>query len=380
MDYHLKPIEQFVTYYLKSQNSFVDNIDQLFIAKLLDQIDNELKKIRVFISESFYSFDEEKASVFFIRNHQRRIITIINQMGDNLADKTDDPEVISVLRQELSSRLMDLLKFLEQDYVHCLDPDMNITKAYGKKKAFEFLRIISEFHNSFYRCDSLMEIALEPIYTFTRSDQTSYSYKRVRYLHRMIKELERLSKSECIGVKNSLVDILLLINFNNDAYYNYLTNLIKTDIDRLEPIQKKIQKLKYHLKRFKQKNTKHDISFLPNRENIKDQVVSWIIEEISYTESLPATADDSKTACPEDKITLGVSADELALLIKIGMESELIHVDQLTPFTRFIAYHFSTKKQKKISAKSLRNRIYKIVLKDPLGLKVDLLTVLNKYM
>ena len=80
-----------------------------------------------------------------------------------------------------------------------------------------------------------------------------------------------------------------------------------------------------------------------------------------------------------DKISLGVSADELALLIRIGMESELIHVDEISPFTRFIAYQFSTKNQKKISVESLRNRIFKIELKDPLGLKVDLLTVLNKY-
>jgi hypothetical protein len=380
MEYHLKPIEQFVSFYLKTPNPFIDQLNEPILSALLAQMDIEISKTKTFISESFHSFDEEKTGIYFIQNHQRRIITIVNQISDNLNIQFPDPATGKLLLMELSLKLLDLLAFLEQNFVHCLDQQMCITREYGTRMATSFLKIIANFDISFHRCDSLMDIALEPVHTFSLSDLTSYSYERVKYMHRLMKEIERLSRTECIGVKNSLIDILFLINFNNNSFYKYLTKMIQKDVDRQTDDHLKLQKFKLHLKHFRQKNSKQDIAFLPDRKNIKDQVVPWIVEEIEYLESNIRSRKKRKTDEAIEKFDLKISVDQLAVLIKIGKATGLIHIGEISPFTRFISKFFSTKQQTKISARNLRNKVYKTEIHNPEQLKTDLLNLINKYL
>ena len=156
MDYHLKPIEQFVSTYLKPNESFINRLGQACVEDIIVKMIMEIEKVKIFISQSYYSFDEERKCEQFIQNHQRRIVIIINQVNRNMrqAPLTGSNPKYRVQR-ELMDHLNELLKYLENEYTQCLDDELFITTTLGNKKALEFAETTARFHDAFFYSDTI---------------------------------------------------------------------------------------------------------------------------------------------------------------------------------------------------------------------------------
>ena len=182
MDYHLKPIEQFISNYLTPNNTFVDRVHEVILDSLLIMLGNQFERIKGQISESYYSFDDERTSSYFIQNHQHKIVIMTNQISLSLAQENGSAaEAKKTVQSSLIKSLSALLKFLETEYAHCLDNSCYITSAHGNDKAFEYSNFLAALDNPFYYADTLIKIALEPINTFINGDKTSYTHARIKY-------------------------------------------------------------------------------------------------------------------------------------------------------------------------------------------------------
>ena len=145
--------------------------------------------------------------------------------------------------------------------------------------------------------------------------------------------------------------------------------------------EQQLIKLKWHQKYFRQQVIKNDMAFLIHRHNIKDQIISWISEEINYLESNNQllTIQNKNIFPPDTKILLNVSVEQFAFLIKAGIESDILIVEDVVAFSELICKYFSTKKQANISISSLRNRIYKYKFDDPEALKSNILNWISDF-
>ena len=115
MDYHLKSIEQFVSTYLKPNESFINRMNQACVEDIILKMIIEIEKVKIFISQSYYSFDEERKCEQFIRNHQRRIVIIINQVNKGIRENS----IGSNAKYRVQNELME---HLNASMMNCLLP------------------------------------------------------------------------------------------------------------------------------------------------------------------------------------------------------------------------------------------------------------------
>ena len=385
MDYHLKPIEQFISTYLTPNDTFVDRVHEVILGSLLNLLGNQFERIKGQISESYYSFDDERTSTYFIQNHQHKIVIMTNQISLNLSQENGSAtEAKKTIQHSLIEKLSLLLKFLETEYAHCLDTSYYITTAFGNEKAFEYSKFLATLDNPFYYADSLIKIALEPINTFINGDKTSYTHARIKYYDKLVKELKMLHRKADMGLKKNLVDILILINFNNTDFLAYLTSMILGQVSRMDSVEEQFIKLRWHQKQYRQRQSKTDIAFLVNRRNIKDQVIQWISEEIKFLESTKqriSLKNHAEGITLEDtKLQLDLTVDQIAVLTKIAKESGILKNEELNPVARIISNFVSSKRQSTISSANLYNCLYKIEVENPEALKTKIIGWLNEFL
>jgi len=381
MNFHLGPIEQFVANYIKPQNSFIDRLEGPLLEEVVHQITNEIEKIKINISSSYYAFDDHRSCNHFIGNHQRRIINLINEINIELKDVSITDSKMSILKF-LVKLLSELLKYLEREYTQSLDEESYITEALGSEKAREFTRIIRKFDTQFCYSDPLYSIAIEPIHTFFGRDKTEYTYRQLLYLNRLLKEIDQVQRTATHGYKVELRNILIYINFNNNALLDYLTEEILEEVYKKGTIKEQLLKLKYYLKLYRQKQTRNDIAFLPSRRNIKDQIVDWTTEEINYLTSskklIRKVNHHIKPNMEPRKFRLNLSVPEIGVLTKIAIDAKIVDTKEITPFVRFLSEHFSSKRQENISDSSLYNKTYLYDVPDPELINKSFYTWLRK--
>ena len=382
MQYHLKPIEQFISIYLMPENTFVERIQEIILDSLLNMLDNQFERIKGQISESYYSFDEEKTSKYFIQNHQHKIVIMANQISMNLSKQNGAAtEAKYKIQNSLIEKLSTLLKFLETEYAHCLDSSYFITTSTGNDKALEYSKFLATLDSPFYFADKLVQIALEPLNTFINRDKTSYTHQDIKYFDLLVGELKRLHKKADMGLKKDLVDLLIYINFNNNDFLAYLISMILNQVSKMESVEEQLIQLRWHQKQYRQRHSKSDVALETNRQNIRNQVVSWISEEIDFlatSKQLIDLKDHVDAFTPQDyKLQLDLSVDQVALLAKISKDSGILKNKELKSVARIISKFVSTKRRSSISSSNLFNSMYKIEIENPEAFKSKLIRFLN---
>lgn len=386
MKYYLKPIEQFVSIYLNHKDTFIERVDDGILLKSIFNILNaQFETIKYEISQSYYSFDEERVSTHFIQKHQRKLVFLANQISFDMAQENGSASNSKKMIQGFTiSKLNNLLKYIEDEYKHCLDNSYYITTEYAREKAREYSDFLAGLSSPFYYCDSLMKIAREPIETFIDSKKTTYNHSKIKYLDRLVKELQRVQKISEYSFKTNLINTLININFNNANFFYYLTNMIHEQVKSKDTSASKILVLRLNLKQYRQKIIKNNIAFLNHRHNIKDQVISWINDELEFTERSQQYPDKAKTkllSSPTDeRINLDLSVDQFAVLMRIAIEKRIITNDEFKPVLNILSKVISTKKAPSPSVGNLWNGAYRYELNDIGDIKSNLKKWLNSLM
>ena len=121
--------------------------------------------------------------------------------------------------------------------------------------------------------------------------------------------------------------------------------------------------------------------FLIHRPNIKDQIVSWITEEIRYLEKRKKILTKDHHYLIENdipgKLKLDLSVDQFCYLIKAGLETGLIMAEDVKALSILLSKYVSTKRKENISANSIRNKIYQFQVEDPESLRDTIKNWLN---
>jgi hypothetical protein len=127
-----------------------------------------------------------------------------------------------------------------------------------------------------------------------------------------------------------------------------------------------IEKLCYHLKEINQIPINSEFIYKPERKSLNEQLITWLIEEITYLEKRQELSnlivEDSNTSTikKDFKITTSYSVSQVAFFLKLLVKVGAITNKNQRELLRFFASNMKTRQTEHISSESLRAKYYHI--------------------
>ena len=155
--------------------------------------------------------------------------------------------------------------------------------------------------------------------------------------------------------------ILISINFNSSELMAYLINELDTLVADEESVQGKLRILKYQLKEINQVTTKPEHALHNDYSSLKEQIINWLNEEISFYQTEQAVVIAIPNPIVSDtKIHTSLSVPQLALLFRLLKEEQLITNTNQSELLKVVSGCFTTMHKESFSYGHLHGKYYKI--------------------
>lgn len=283
--------------------------------------------------------------------------------------------------------LEKLLHFIEKEYRNYLNLNSQIPNRSTLIKEFEIKNKLKEVKSKIKEGDcncKLLTLVNEPLLKITTVNiQKKITYYEFNYCSKYIIALHKKINLEN-GSETVLKEFLFDLNFNSLQFFKYLTSEMHQELEKQENDLKKIDNLNQFLKNYNQKQSRNSLKFKPNLPPIKEQIISWIEEEIDYlTKKIKLETNQfSKEFSKEEKIKFlsGLSVAQLSYFFGILMDIGIIKHKNQTDIFRFIAENFKTSNTEKISVDSIKVKYYNVenATKNAIRKKITELIALTK--
>jgi hypothetical protein len=289
------------------------------------------------------------------------------QLGIENSNSILEDSSIDQLYNDTVETLEQLLEYVEKIFPTYFDTTLKITDA--KKKSLEpaislGLKSLEKELRQIEVAEDLITIACTPFREFCTKEKF-ISYRDVSYLQVYRKELTYfIANVNSANVTELFCELLLQLNFNDLRFYNYLVIAIKEKAKTCQTLPEQLENLHHRLKLLNQLPVKAGLTFRHEMPTIKEQVRTWISEELLYLnkqKELMIIADGSEDEQPNDeKIQTTLSVADLSLGVKLLLESKMINNKNPSELIRLVARNFKTDRNDVISENSIRNKYYTV--------------------
>ena len=380
-------LEHIISVILDPKKIKAEQINDEFLGECRLLFINDKERIKKQFTLEVFNLVDEQRIRFYIQQHQATIIKLADLIFDylqpgntNNITYTKRENILFNLYEEIYIQLEDLLNFIEQHFHNYFSRDLKIPEMYRWKIAPEIgngLKLIKTALQKAKVNNSLINVVCHPFEDFVIAE-TKISYRELYYL----KELQREVLLATDRKNSAISSLMIYLNFNSIRFFNYyvtqfaeLTIGIESDIGLIEYYSLK-------LKLLNQEPVKPGYVFKPKLPSIKDQIGTWITEELYFLEkrrqlltpvSLPKTEDPAVTT----KVQTSLSVAHLSLGLKLLLDAKVITNKNSTELMRMVARNFRTDRREKISEDSLRNKAYNIESGTVEGMKDVIIGLLN---
>lgn len=310
-----------------------------------------------------------------IQNAHHKLVASSNQLVSYIhtlqynADKQIDSKTSAAISAfKVISLLVDqLVHYLIKRYRFLINHDREVPV---KIKAL-YIRIFQHNLKNFRNCENewRMEVLwafAQPFIHLIKNKQAKLTYKTLVYLNTVIKQVMIvLSEEENLETGKQIEKILFLYNFNSVHFWNYFCQKIDNSIKNLDSEVERLESLCWYLKSINQVTVLPGISFNPKQVPVKEIIVNWISDEISYYEKMIrlkacTPAQLKNTLENELKILTDMSVSQLAIFIRLLVETGIIKNKNQMDVIKFYASTTQSKRTENISPESFRTKYYNI--------------------
>jgi hypothetical protein len=192
------------------------------------------------------------------------------------------------------------------------------------------------------------------------------TYRGITYFEQLIEEILSFRvQTDENDLCTFIVIKLIYLNLNSNIFFKSLTAEFKKSIDQIEGINDKIEKISLYLKEINQIQVHPHLIYQPSRISIKDQLSSWLIEEMAFYEKklMLITLGDKESInkLPTGtKVHLDTTVEELAYFLRIIYELKMFKEISVVKLTEFYAAFFNTKKSSDLSPGNLNKCYYAV--------------------
>jgi hypothetical protein len=364
--YHLEPLHLLLETKIPTATSIQYPLPDELEHQLIVEVEQAANMARRDIAGSVLEMDEHEAQRY-IRFYQHQLGKLINGLilctGKPALTwyeiKIDDHR----LCQWLFRHLDDLMEHLEQRYSKYFDYDEIITYGY-KSVNGRLMQIMTQTSQRFLEQlvdPELAVIATLPIIRFVSHVEPNESYRYAFYIKRLADELcSHLGIPESESEREMHI-LLHQLEFNNPDYIRYYQDYMRRMIRDTSP-HNTLQVISDFRAFVIQYSNELAEPFYPQGERLTTVMVRWLDAELvriqqSGTSEPPLTVNEAlgntEEKAPKEKALFNGAVKELGLLLRLGVEADLINDVNIREICRQASALFSTVNTEEPSEKSI---------------------------
>jgi hypothetical protein len=300
------------------------------------ELKTEIERIKQDLNNILCTSDNPKV---YFQYHQHKLLLLMDK-------------VAARKNQKIYNLLDDLLSFMQSDFAFYMDTKLIAPVSYQlaiKKQlatAPDFMKKVD------HECGKILTTA------FTKEDRLTY--EQLDYLKELHEELNILLDEHEDRIQMKLLDLLIYLNFNDKRFYDYSINSIEKELEEV-PTNQQLIRLKWYQARINSSPVKEGVNYSNTSMKLKELLQSWLTQMIDYLEYVEKrTTDANLTKQSTPKLHIGRSIKELACVVNLLVETEIITNKNKTEVAEFFALHISTIQTDDISKDSLLRKMYNI--------------------
>lgn len=331
--------------------------DNSFFVELLNKWSNIAENLQRLILDEMIGRHHAKDKEEFIRMVQLMLTKLLDKVSlvCSLPSVSINDKQPGLLTQEL----LKSLHFIQEYFGTYFDknervPDVLIS-LYKKEINTFSENLLLKLSSS----DLMEQLLTETLYNHFISSFENQNLPVTYRLHFYEKELLRELSKEVNPATDSIRKLLYYYNFNSSAFVIYEFDRLVTLLSAITSKSEKILMLRSELKSINQLPVRVNYYFDDNMPSLKEQVSTWITEEIKYCETGNfMQIANSLVTDPENKINTTLSVAKLGLLIRLLVVDKIIVNRTMAPMLRTVAKTFTTLQREEISFGSLETKYH----------------------
>jgi hypothetical protein len=387
MQYVLKILDDLIVNQMNLSHSRVF-INEDILKEWLYTSQIEACKIKEVITDEVFRLLEYKDIKQFISMHHSKLIYLSDMLLFNIEQNSNQkvviPENLVSVQKAIFFVIDDLLHFIWKYYSEYCNKDQKIPEKYkifivrDFSMKLENIDLNGENHPSI-----LLNIALMPIKKVIENNRINITFRTTYYLREMLNEIiQCISDPKKDKEEGRLINRLIFINYNSIHFINYLVSYFRRELDQINNVTEKIEKLTWYLKTLNQILVKPNCIFNSKQPEIKEFLIQWILEEISYLEKklqLAGIPETEQQIIEQNfKIVTELSVPQAACLIRLFVEAGVFKNKNKTDLIKFYAMYTQSKRKENITFQSFRTKYYNIEESSKQEIKALIIHLLNE--
>ncbi len=392
MEYELKVLEHIITVVLNPSRITRDTLNDEFLSECKLLIETERERIRNQFRVMVFSDRQQSDLESYYRKHQAILVQLVDIVFNYL--QPGGPESIYRLTSDISISNFykeiaqipgDLLDFIEKSFPEYFDHGIKVPEAKRWLMAPEMKRSLKGIQKEVEKLevdDELIKIACKPLEDYLLPGEV-ISYHELSYLQELQRELiSFIKKKDKANLNEELCRLLLHLNFNSISFFSYYILQLQEKSNGCNTLPDLIEYHSLKLKIINQLPVKAGLVYKTGLPAIREQVGSWICEELYYLEKQerflyldPRPKNELQQT--EMKVHTSLSVSHLAMAVKLLVEAKLITNTNSSDLIRMVARNFRTDRQEVISEESLRNKLYSFETATVTRLKDEIVGLMN---
>jgi hypothetical protein len=390
-NYPLEWLDSLISITLNPSKMYLRDLSKDDIQNLSEKALIEAVHIQSELKNQVFSLHKESQIRLLVQKYHSALVILLDTLDHYLKAPGYNREEYGNITGTLISCLDELLFFIETRYVNYLTLEERVPPTYLNVSRNEIKLKLNRIQKQLTAdvADPIFTtIVLDNLYRFVHSKKTeTITLRELLYRKELVQRLEQLgSEDNRTTLYNSLHELLIYMNFNSRDYINYFTRSVAEKINVLQTKSERVDSLHFHYKEFSQMQSHQSFFLYPEHENLKVIFDNWFHQEMLYMEKtmhLPENVREIKKnnkhqRMVEDKITVNLSADQLAIILRAFDESQLLSARSMSQVFKQIIPFISTPMKKQLSFDAVRSKSYHAEERDKLIVKAVLEKLVKK--
>jgi len=321
--------------------------------------EHEMEQVKASIMRQVVTARTKAEKELLIHATQGLLIHLLNKLPQCSHTK-EIADVLSSFYAALQHELQGLLNFLKNLFEPYFNGQARVPLCLiaenidSIRSAFENLPLLSGAPDS--TAASIPQLLVQHLESLSPEGSDPLSFYDLWYYKTLLRELQALGEGPA---EQAVREVLYFLNYNETAFVGYECHRLWELLKRADSTKHKIGLLRQEQKRINQLPQKLNCRFTETLPSLKEQINTWINEEINYLESGDALlVPESEAAAYPHKIHTSLSVAKLALLLRLLVLDKIIINRAVSPMLRIAAGVFTTLQKDEISFGSLETKYH----------------------
>ncbi len=331
--------------------------DNSVVVELLNKWSNTAENLQRLILDEMIGRHYAKDKEEFIRMVQLMLTKLLDKVS--LICSCSSISVNDKQPGLLTQELLKALHFIQEYFGTYFDKNERVPDVLISFYKKEINALSESLRIKLSSSDSTELLLTETLYNHFISSFESQNQPVTYRLHFYEKELLRELSKEVNPATDSIRKLLYYYNFNSSMFVIYEFDRLVNLLSEITTKSEKILMLRSELKTINQLPVRVNYYFDDNMPSLKEQVSTWITEEIKYCEAGHfMQAVNLAGTETENKINTTLSVAKLGLLIRLLVVDKIIINRTVAPMLRTVAKTFTTLQREEISFGSLETKYH----------------------